>query len=260
LSSSRKAPKSRSKAKPERPAKADVVDPDSGDRPAQDLALNGDEQRTYQVGYKKPPMATRFKKGKSGNPTGRRKKTAPDLDPGRILQSFDNLEMVVEIDGKRKRLPVAEVHFLQEFDKSIKGDLTAARLIKDLAAEYFGPDAEGSSETCFLVMPPEYFANPAAFKGKGRYLPITSAGGSQHQVSTGYFFREVAKSQIQIDVDGVTVKTSRWRAYLYQVYKMALNEDNRAARLLAQLRKQFPGDALPGDPTAFIISETDALL
>jgi hypothetical protein len=29
---------------------------------------------------------------------------------------------------------------------------------------------------------------------------------------------------------------------------MALNNDNSAARLLDQLRSQFAGDALPGDP------------
>lgn len=32
------------------------------------------KKEDYQVGYRKPPTATRFKKGKSGNPSGRRKK------------------------------------------------------------------------------------------------------------------------------------------------------------------------------------------
>ena len=31
---------------------------------------------TYEVGYKKPPKAKRFQKGKSGNPSGRPKKAA----------------------------------------------------------------------------------------------------------------------------------------------------------------------------------------
>lgn len=30
-------------------------------------------KETYEVGYKKPPKATKFKKGKSGNPSGRPK-------------------------------------------------------------------------------------------------------------------------------------------------------------------------------------------
>ena len=45
-----------------------------------------------------------------------------------------------------------------------------------------------------------------------------------------------------------------------QIYTMALNKDNGAAKLLDQLRTQFPGEALPGDPITFIISESDAEL
>ena len=35
------------------------------------------EKRDYAVGYGKPPVQTRFQKGQSGNPGGRRKKPAP---------------------------------------------------------------------------------------------------------------------------------------------------------------------------------------
>ena len=30
------------------------------------------EENDYEVGYRKPPLATRFKKGQSGNPSGKR--------------------------------------------------------------------------------------------------------------------------------------------------------------------------------------------
>jgi hypothetical protein len=50
----------------------------------------------------------------------------------------------------------------------------------------------------------------------------------------------------------------RWQLYLRKIYNMALSGDHRAARLLDQLRRQFPGDALPGDPITFLISEGDA--
>ena len=33
----------------------------------------GEAKRTYDVGYKRPPLHTRFKPGQSGNPTGRNK-------------------------------------------------------------------------------------------------------------------------------------------------------------------------------------------
>ena len=53
---------------------------------------------------------------------------------------------------------------------------------------------------------------------------------------------------------------SRWDACVRQIYNMALSKDNSAARLLDQLRRQFPGDLLPGDPVTFLITEDDAKL
>jgi hypothetical protein len=36
--------------------------------------MSGEEEKTYEVGYKKPPTATRFQKGQSGNASGDRRK------------------------------------------------------------------------------------------------------------------------------------------------------------------------------------------
>jgi Family of unknown function (DUF5681) len=111
------------------------------------------EENDYEVGYGKPPVATRFKKGQSGNPSGKPKKIAPELNPGKILQSIDNEEMIVKIDGKGKRMLKAEIYFRQLFTRAIKGSLTEARLIAKMAAKYFGPEAEGPSETLFIIVP-----------------------------------------------------------------------------------------------------------
>ena len=80
------------------------------------------------------------------------------------------------------------------------------------------------------------------------------------QVSTGSQFRKVAKEQIAIEIEGTRHKMSRWDAYVRKIYNMALNKNSSAARLLDQLRRQFPGDLLPGDPVIFRISEADARL
>jgi hypothetical protein len=53
---------------------------------------------------------------------------------------------------------------------------------------------------------------------------------------------------------------SRWDAYVRQIYTMALNKNNSAARLVDQLRRQFPGNLLPGDKITFLISKADAKL
>ena len=109
--------------------------------------------KDYQVGYAKPPVETRFQKGTSGNPNGRPKKDPPALDPGKVLQEMDNEEIVLAVDGKPKSMPTAEIHFRQLFTKAIKGDLTTARLVANMAAKYFGPEAEGPGETRFIVVP-----------------------------------------------------------------------------------------------------------
>jgi Family of unknown function (DUF5681) len=111
------------------------------------------EENCYEVGYGKPPVATRFKKGQSGNPGGRPKKIAPELNPGKILQSVDNEELIVKIDGKGIRMLKAEIYFRQLFNKAMKGSLPEARLIAKMAAKYFGPEAEGPSETLFIIVP-----------------------------------------------------------------------------------------------------------
>lgn len=51
----------------------------------------------YEVGYGKPPKATRFPKGKSGNPLGRRKRRDPDAQD---LLNLLNEPISVTLNGK----------------------------------------------------------------------------------------------------------------------------------------------------------------
>jgi hypothetical protein len=94
-------------------------------------------------------------------------------------------------------------------------------------------------------------------KGRSGY-PKGRPRQAERQVSAGYLFRKVAREQVPIEVDGRRDSMSRWGAYVRQIYTMALNKNNGAARLLDQLRRQFPGDLLPGDPVISYISEADA--
>jgi hypothetical protein len=112
----------------------------------------------YEVGRGKPPAEFRFVKGQSGNPGGRPKRKPSKLDPGKILQSIDNEELIVVIDGKSQRMSKAAVYFRQIFNKAIKGSLPHARLIAKMAGTYFSPEeAEGPAEMRFIVKPGSYF-------------------------------------------------------------------------------------------------------
>jgi hypothetical protein len=97
-------------------------------------------------------------------------------------------------------------------------------------------------------------------KSKKRGLVRSKAKRTGPQVSTGALFRKVARESITIEIDDMPQKISRWDAYVRQIYHMALSKNNSAARLLDQLRIQFPGDLLPGDPITYLITEADSRL
>jgi hypothetical protein len=66
-------------------------------------------------------------------------------------------------------------------------------------------------------------------------------------MSIAYLFRKVAIEQVAIEIDGSNAMMTRWEAFLRQIHTLALNKDASAARLLDQIRKQFPGNAASGD-------------
>lgn len=81
-----------------------------------------------KVGYRRPPVATRFKKGESGNPSGKRN-ARPTLS-----QRFDRIlaEIVpVTEGGKSKRMTKEEVFLRQLVTRAIAGDRQFARLLLD---------------------------------------------------------------------------------------------------------------------------------
>ena len=236
--------------------------------------MGSESEEDYEVGYRKPPVATRFKKGKSGNPSGRPKRITAELDPGKLLETIDNEEIVVAIDGKPHRMPKAEIHFRQLFNKAIKGDLTAARTHREDGREIFWTRSEGAlrgadhrcaQRRTLPLMPKKTmstgYRNPpkdTQFR-KGRSgNPKGRPRRNQRQVSVGSLFRKVARGQVPIEVDGKRMMMSRWHAYVRQIHTMALNKNASASRLLDQLRRQFPGNLPPGDPIVLRISENES--
>jgi hypothetical protein len=87
----------------------------------------------FEVGYAKPPVATRFKKGMSGNPSGRprnRGKSVEDL----ILQET-NRPIIINEGGKRKKVTVIEAVLRSHLASAIKGNGPNQRAVIRLAKE-----------------------------------------------------------------------------------------------------------------------------
>lgn len=94
------------------------------------MSNSGDSDDAYSVGYKRPPLATRFKKGKSGNPKGRPKhKTSVAA----ILR--DTLFKPVRVrDADRVRsIPKIEAIIEVNVNKALKGDLRTFAKIMEMA-------------------------------------------------------------------------------------------------------------------------------
>ena len=113
---------------------------------------NRSKEQTYEIGYGKPPVSKQFRKGVSGNPSGRTKRQSDPIDPGHLLEAIDNEEVIVMDNGRRKRMSKAEISFRQLMTKAARGDLKAARLVAKMAQNYFAPEVRTQSRLEVLTV------------------------------------------------------------------------------------------------------------
>jgi hypothetical protein len=86
-------------------------------------------ERDGAVGYGRPPVHTRFTKGRSGNPRGRPR--------GRslfsLLQAALDDTTTIEVKGRRRRVSKGEAIIAQLVDRSAAADPRALKLLLDAA-------------------------------------------------------------------------------------------------------------------------------
>ena len=81
----------------------------------------------YEIGYGKPPVGRRFRKGQSGNPRGPRGKNLPAL----LVAALDE-PVYVTIDGKRRKITKREAVVTQLVNKSATADWRATKMLIDM--------------------------------------------------------------------------------------------------------------------------------
>ena len=100
---------------------------------------------TYEVGYGKPPLHSRFKPGQSGY-TGGRKQAKPS--PSELLDRILEEKLTVSEGGKSKRMPKLEVFLRQLVAHAIANDRQSVKLVLDyLNKRQEQPDAKTNSST-----------------------------------------------------------------------------------------------------------------
>ena len=83
----------------------------------------GSEEPHEAVGYGRPPKATRFQTGRSGNPKGRPRHRHRDIPYDTMLGQM----VTVREDGRERRVTAAEAFILQLTKKGLEGDNASAR-------------------------------------------------------------------------------------------------------------------------------------
>src|SRR5712671_6804320 len=125
-----------------------------------------------QVGYRKPPRHSRFKKGQSGNPRGRPKGSQ---SAARLARRILNEKIVIKENGKRRTITRREAMLKQLANKGIMGDLRSIREVLNLDAAGAGAEAENHGHPLHRIelVPVEpvpyelrYGAHPKAGEGE----------------------------------------------------------------------------------------------
>jgi hypothetical protein len=80
------------------------------------------------VGYKKPPKATQWQKGQSGNPSGKSNK--PDSVAGK-LKKLAAKEIIVNQNGSAVVMTQEDTMLQAVFTKAMKGDLASTKFVTE---------------------------------------------------------------------------------------------------------------------------------
>jgi Family of unknown function (DUF5681) len=108
--------------------------------------------RDYVVGYGKPPVQTRFQKGRSGNPKGRPrgKKNMSTL----LSAALDAAIIVVE-NGRRKKISKREAIITQLVNKSASADLKATQIVLAMLQDVEARADDSSDSAAFTEVDQE---------------------------------------------------------------------------------------------------------
>jgi len=98
----------------------------------------------YTVGKGRPPTATRWKPGQSGNPKGRPKGTR---NAATMAKAELARKIVVNLNGVKRKMSVAQIAFRRLGDKSTGGDIKAFNYLLTLQDNVAPADVDTADGT-----------------------------------------------------------------------------------------------------------------
>ncbi len=104
-----------------------------------------DRSTDYEVGFGKPPKATQFQKGRSGNPKGRPKGAR---NTATVAHAVLNEKITINENGRQKVVTKREAMIKKLVNGSLQGDNSAMRLvITQLLPAVDAAQAQGAQST-----------------------------------------------------------------------------------------------------------------
>ena len=107
------------------------------------MAKDDNDDDDYDVGYGKPPKATQFKAGQSGNPKGRPGGTR-NLKTD-LLEEL-NQKVQVTVGGRILSVSKQRAMLMRASEKALKGDMRAIELLAKLAFQHLDDTGSGDKE------------------------------------------------------------------------------------------------------------------
>lgn len=98
----------------------------------------------YDVGKGKPPTHTRWRKGVSGNPGGKKKGA---INVTRAFETALQRSVMLSIDGQRQPVPALDAVYMRLLDFGLKGDIRAINSILDRSERLLGSVERQEVET-----------------------------------------------------------------------------------------------------------------
>jgi hypothetical protein len=142
-------------------------------------------QDGYKVGYRHPPRAHSFKKGNSGNPSGRPKRNHINLEAAVNASLAET--MTVRVNGKERRMTSLEAVLWSQMQSALRGNLNALKRIIKLANKTMRLESTKEIIGVLAVHDPEREAILAEFralkaKGDPRAEISYYAAGPKQQI------------------------------------------------------------------------------
>jgi hypothetical protein len=126
----------------------------------------------YDIGYGKPPRATRFAPGKSGNPKGRPKRPPSEL--GDIVKGVFDASVRYREKGRTRTATRREAALTRHVQRAANGDVQAAEIVLRNYIHAKRHAGEGSSQLLICDWLPDYPGQTAAEKERNCGLAFGS--------------------------------------------------------------------------------------